>query len=79
MPKSICKEGIQKSILFFNRVLFTYYSLHKSPIRSAIFNPGETSRINVGDFMARLILDPYLWSNWQGQMPVIYNETDQPK
>lgn len=50
------------------------YSLHTSPIRSAIFNPGKTSRINVGHFMASLTQDNTLWNNWKGQMPVIYND-----
>ncbi|MEB2778681.1 NAD(P)-binding oxidoreductase [Algoriphagus sp. D3-2-R+10] len=58
-----------------NEENFSEYSLHKSPTRSAIFNPGKTSRINVGHFMARLILDDDLWSTWKGQMPVIYNVT----
>lgn len=49
------------------------YELHASPIRSAIFNPGKTSRINVAHFMARLISDDLLWSQWKGSMPVIYN------
>ena len=49
------------------------YSLHASPTRSAIINPGETSRINVGNFMARLISNDDLWNTWKGQMPVIYN------
>jgi nucleoside-diphosphate-sugar epimerase len=49
------------------------YALHASPIRSAIFDAGTTSRINVGNFMARLITEPDLWAHWQGQMPVIYN------
>jgi putative NADH-flavin reductase len=52
------------------------YSLYKSPTRSAIFNPGKTSRINVGHFMSRLILDDDVWNRWQGQMPVIYNATE---
>lgn len=52
----------------------TNYTLHPSPTSSAIFNPGKTSRINVGDFMARLITDDNLWMQWKGQMPVIYNE-----
>lgn len=51
------------------------YSLHPSPIRSAIFDAGSTSRINVAHFMADLITDPDVWSRWQGQMPVIYNES----
>lgn len=57
----------------------TEYSLHKSPIRSALFNPGQTSRINVGHFMSRLILDDSLWNKWKGQMPVIYNHLDDTK
>ena len=52
----------------------TDYNVHASPTRSALFDPGKTSRINVGDFMARLITDDVLWSKWKGQMPVIYNE-----
>lgn len=51
----------------------TEYSVHPSPVRSAIFNPGKTSRINVGHFMSELITDADLWDEWKGQMPVIYN------
>jgi hypothetical protein len=54
----------------------TAYELHPSPTRSAIFNPGKTSRINVGHFMADLITNRDLWNQWQGQMPVIYNKTE---
>ena len=54
----------------------TEYSLHTSPIRSALFNPGKTSRINVGHFMTRLITDDIIWNKWKGQMPVIYNDTN---
>jgi hypothetical protein len=50
------------------------YNLHPSPVRSAIFNPGKTSRINLGHFMALLINDDDLWTQWKGQMPVIYND-----
>lgn len=49
------------------------YDLHPSPIRSAIFDSGSTSRINVAHFMSDLIADDELWRRWQGQMPVIYN------
>jgi NAD(P)-dependent dehydrogenase (short-subunit alcohol dehydrogenase family) len=49
------------------------YEIHSSPTRSAIFNAGETSRINVGNFMARLITDQNLLEYWIGRMPVIYN------
>lgn len=55
----------------------TQYSLHKSPTRSALFNPGKISRINVANLMSRLITDEKLWTKWKGQMPVIYNDTNQ--
>jgi len=51
----------------------TNYEVYASPVRSAIFNPGKTSRINVGHFMAKLITDDDVWNKWKGQMPVIYN------
>lgn len=50
------------------------YEIHPSPIRSAIFDAGTTSRINVGHFMADLITNHDLWHRWRGQMPVIYNK-----
>jgi hypothetical protein len=53
----------------------TPYEIHPSPIRSAIFDPGKTSRINVANFMAILINESDLWSKWKGQMPVIYNKS----
>jgi len=52
----------------------TPYDVYSSPIRSAIFDPGQTSRINVGHFMADLITEDGIWQQWQGQMPVIYNK-----
>lgn len=52
----------------------TPYELHPSPIRSAIFDAGTTSRINVGHFMAELITDNERWMQWKGKMPVIYNK-----
>lgn len=56
-----------------NEEKVTAYALYPSPIRSAIFDAGKTSRINVGYFIAALITEDDLWSQWQGQMPVIYN------
>jgi NAD(P)-dependent dehydrogenase (short-subunit alcohol dehydrogenase family) len=52
----------------------TDYEIHRSPTRSAIFNAGSTSRINVGHFMAKLIIDDNTWKLWRGKMPVIYNK-----
>ncbi len=52
----------------------TEYELHPSPIRSAIFDSGLTSRINVGHFMAELITNDDTWRKWKGKMPVIYNK-----
>ncbi len=49
------------------------YRVFPSPTRSAIFNAGKTSRVNVAHFMAKLISDDDCWTRWKGQMPVIYN------
>ena len=54
----------------------TDYSQHPSPIRSAVFNAGQTSRINVAHFMAELMSNDALWQEWKGQMPVIYNKNE---
>ena len=54
----------------------TEFTVHPSPIRSAIFDAGVTSRINVGCFMADLIGDDEIWNRWKGKMPVIYNRND---
>lgn len=51
----------------------TKFTTHASPTRSAIFDSGVTSRINVGCFMADLISDDKIWRQWKGRMPVIYN------
>lgn len=52
----------------------TAYDVYPSPLRSAIFGSGQTSRINVGHFMADLITEDDIWQQWQGQLPVIYNK-----
>ena len=51
----------------------TEYDVHVSPTRSAIFDSGKTSRINVAHFMSQLIIDDDIWQKWKHQMPVIYN------
>lgn len=53
----------------------TDYTVHPSPTRSAIFDAGLCSRINVSHFMAELITSEQTWKNWRGKMPVIYNKT----
>jgi nucleoside-diphosphate-sugar epimerase len=53
----------------------TGYDVVPSPTRSAIFDAGQTSRINVAHFMADLIADDEVWARWKGQMPVVYNQT----
>lgn len=54
----------------------TQYTVYPSPIRSAVFNAGKTSRINVAHFMADLITNEKTWTQWKGQMPVIYNASE---
>jgi len=52
----------------------TEYDVYESPIRSAIFDAGKTSRINVAHFMSQLIINTETWNKWKAQMPVIYNQ-----
>lgn len=49
------------------------YVEESSPVRSPIFDSGKTSRINVGNFMMRLITEETTWQTWQGKSPVLYN------
>lgn len=51
----------------------TEYEAYASPTRSALFDPGITSRMNVGHFITELITNRDTWNKWKGQMPVIYN------
>ncbi len=51
------------------------FSVHRSPTRSAIFDSGKISRINVASFMADLLEQDDLWNRWKSKMPVIYNAT----
>lgn len=61
-----------------NKAEPTKVSIHPSPTRSAIFDHGDTSRINVTRFMADLVSDSDTWIKWKGQMPVIYNSKLDP-
>ncbi len=38
-------------------------------LRNGIFNPGSTSRVNVGNFLADLVVKPELWARWKGGYP----------
>ncbi|MGQ8335990.1 NAD(P)-dependent oxidoreductase [Sunxiuqinia sp. A32] len=50
------------------------YEAFPSPIRSAIFNAGKISRINVAHFMTELATHEAVWTKWKGQMPVLYDK-----
>ncbi len=58
-----------------NENAVTEYQVFPSPTRSALFDPGKTSRISVAHFMAELITNDDTWTRWRGQMPVIYNKS----
>ncbi len=55
----------------------TEYTIEPSTIRSPVFDAGNTSRINVADFMARLLADANLWDSWRYKTPVIYNVDEE--
>jgi nucleoside-diphosphate-sugar epimerase len=50
------------------------YEIFESPVRSPIFNSGETSRINVSHFIVELLCNDKLWQEWKFKFPVIYNK-----
>ena len=56
-----------------NETSVTEYDVFASPIRSAIFDAGKTSRINVAHFMSQLVSNLDTWNKWKTKMPVIYN------
>lgn len=56
-----------------DELYITDYDTYVSPIRSAIFDSGKTSRANVAHFIAKLALNEDVWNTWRSQMPVIYN------
>jgi len=56
-----------------NETSVTEYDVFASPIRSAIFDAGKTSRINVAHFMSQLVNSGDIWNKWKTKMPVIYN------
>jgi nucleoside-diphosphate-sugar epimerase len=58
----------------FDEDIESRYEIHEYKIRSPIFNPGKTSRINVSQFMVELIRNDKLWQEWQYKTPVIYNK-----
>lgn len=49
------------------------YEVVESIERSPLFDPGKTSRINVGHFIVELLTNDELWKKWKGETPVIYN------
>jgi len=50
------------------------YFIIDNKMRSPIFNPGKTSRINVAHFMSELLTNESLWKEWVYKTPVIYNK-----
>jgi putative NADH-flavin reductase len=56
-----------------NKEKISEYEIFSSPQRSAIFNAGDSSRINVAHFMSELVSNEKVWNKWKGQMPIIYN------
>lgn len=51
----------------------TGYEVHPSPTRSALFDPGHTSRINVAHFIGELVTEQRTWRHWALRMPVVYD------
>jgi len=73
-------ENVEWSVVrpdsLIDEVDYSEYDIYPSPIRSAIFDAGITSRINVAHFMTALVTDSALWAQWKTKMPVIYNSVN---
>jgi NAD(P)-dependent dehydrogenase (short-subunit alcohol dehydrogenase family) len=50
----------------------TEYTLHEGLV-SSLAKPDETNMANVAHFMCELVVDPALFAEWAGKMPVIIN------
>jgi nucleoside-diphosphate-sugar epimerase len=78
----ICEsnENIEWSVVrpdsLIDEIDCSEYDIYSAPIRSAIFDAGITSRINVAHFMTSLATDSALWAQWKTKMPVIYNRVN---
>lgn len=56
------------------------YTVHET-LQNGLFNAGTTTRANVGHFMADLVTDQIVWSQWKGKFPQIIDvvEAKEPK
>lgn len=72
-PAGPVQWAVVRPDALINHDAVTPYDVCPAPTRSAIFNSGKTSRINVAHFMADLLTDETRWSQWSGHMPVLYN------
>jgi nucleoside-diphosphate-sugar epimerase len=78
----VCEVGASEKIEWiavrpdslFDEESKSEYEIHGKKIRSPIFNPGKTSRINVAHFMVELLVNDGLWKGWKYKTPVIYNK-----
>jgi hypothetical protein len=50
------------------------YEIHNNKVRSPIFDPGKTSRINVSSFMVELITNDKLWQEWKLLLSITKNK-----
>ena len=62
-PDSLIDEPVTSELIIVDKKL-----------RSPIFNPGKTSRINVAQFISDLLSYDSLWKEWLYKTPVIYNK-----
>jgi putative NADH-flavin reductase len=49
------------------------YKVVPSPIESPIFGSLQTSRSNVAELMAELLVNADVWDKWKNDMPIVYN------
>ena len=52
------------------------YRVETETTTSPIFGDGQTTRANVGHFMASLVTDDKLWNEWKHRTPVVYKKKE---
>lgn len=49
------------------------YAVHET-LQNGVFSPIGTSKVNVANFMMRLVLEQGYWETWRGKMPVVVDD-----
>ncbi len=52
------------------------HTMHEGLVNS-LFTPGSTNMANVAHVMCELIMNPKMWADWKGKLPVVINASSK--